>query len=156
MNIYTYYRLSGYWKSVKKFFRRKPKNDGLLKIYLDDIRATPDGWHHCYKIDEVKRLLQTRVVTNMSLDHDLGASYLCPDCYDLATDWRECSETGCYCKCHSVPFVEAPSGYDLVKWMAEEDMWSVYKPTVHSANPAGRVNMQSVIDRYWHPPKNGK
>lgn len=124
----------------------------MLKIYLDDIRATPETWHRCYKIEEVQELLRTTEVTNMSLDHDLGASYLCPDCYCLGTDTRECAED-CGCRCHDVPLGETPTGYDLVKWCAENDLWSVYKPTVHSANPVGRMNMQSVIDRYWHPPQ---
>jgi hypothetical protein len=39
-----------------------------------------------------------------------------------------------------------------VKWMAQHDMWPINKPTVHSANPAGRINMIATIERYWHPP----
>lgn len=121
------------------------------------MRQTPEGWHRCFKVDEVKELLLSGVVTDMSLDHDLGATYLCPKCYDTSTnwyesDWMKCSREQCFCECHKIPFIEAPSGYDLVKWCAENDIWSANKPTVHSANPAGRVNMQSVIDRYWHPP----
>lgn len=124
-----------------------------MKIYLDDIRPTPYGWTRCYKIEEVQAHLCNSVVTDMSLDHDLGASYLCPECYDMATDWRECSITACECACHKVdPPLVVPTGYDLVKWMAENDKWPVNKPKVHSANPVGRVNMQAVIDRYWHPP----
>lgn len=130
-----------------------------MKIYLDDLRGTPADWHRCYKIEEVQRLLCEALlggeeITNMSLDHDLGASYLCPECYDLA---REVHETAnCTCECHKFDAVKdpliTPTGYDLVKWMAKHDMWSTYKPTVHSANPVGRVNMQAVIDQCWHPP----
>lgn len=123
-----------------------------MKIYLDDVRNTPEGWHRCYKIEEVQELLKTGTVTDMSLDHDLGASYLCPECYDLASDWRECSMRSCQCVCHQQEFLRVPTGYDLVVWCAENDIWSVNRPIVHSANPVGRVNMQAVIDRYWHPP----
>jgi hypothetical protein len=41
------------------------------------------------------------------------------------------------------------NGYDLVKWMAEYDVWPKLKPRVHSANPAGAANMISTIERYW-------
>ena len=125
-----------------------------LKIYLDDIRATPEGWTRCYKIEEVQEFLKKEVVTNMSLDHDLGASYLCSECYDLARENSDCADN-CTCLCHESDPIEGPNitptGYDLVKWMAENDLWSVYPPTVHSANPVGRANMQATIDRYWHP-----
>ena len=129
-----------------------------MKIYLDDLRATPDTWERCYKIEEVKKLLVDaklgigEEITHMSLDHDLGASYLCMDCYEYG-DLREEHPTPCACTCHILP-ADFPTGYDLVKWMAENDMWPTNKPMVHSANPAGRVNMRSTIDRYWHPPES--
>ncbi len=43
-----------------------------MKIYLDDERATPDGWHRAYWPDEVIELLKTNDVSVVSLDHDLG------------------------------------------------------------------------------------
>lgn len=127
-----------------------------MKIYLDDVRTTPEGWTRCYKVEEVQELMRNNVVTHMSLDHDLGASYLCHDCYDVGTPWEtqlQCKD-GCTCHCHKdgIP-LDFPTGYDLVKWMAENDIWSVNKPIVHSANPAGRINMMATIDRYWHPPR---
>jgi hypothetical protein len=132
-----------------------------MKIYLDDIRATPEGWHRCFKVEEVQKLLCDALlggepITNMSLDHDLGASYLCQNCVCEGNEKPDYySSTGaCECSCHllTIPLI-IPTGYDLIKWMAKHDMWPVYKPTVHSANPVGRVNMQAIIDRYWHPPE---
>jgi len=130
-----------------------------MKIYLDDIRATPETWHRCDKIEEVQRLLCEALlggeeITHMSLDHDLGASYLCHECYDLGTEKEDCKDE-CLCACHDKPAM-FPSGYDLVKWMAKHDMWPTNKPMVHSANPAGRVNMRAVIDQFWHPPDERK
>lgn len=131
-----------------------------MKIYLDDVRMTPEGWHRCYKIEEIQRLLCEALlggeeITDMSLDHDLGCSYLCHECHDVGTPWeatRQCNDD-CTCACHASGYpLDFPSGYDLVKWMARHDMWPTNKPKVHSANPAGRVNMQATIDRYWHPP----
>lgn len=43
-----------------------------MKIYLDDERPTPVGYHRCYWPQEVIELLQSKNVTEVSLDHDLG------------------------------------------------------------------------------------
>lgn len=42
------------------------------------------------------------------------------------------------------------TGYDLVKWMAEHNIWPKGQIWVHSANPVGRDNMIGTINRY-HP-----
>lgn len=43
-----------------------------MKVFLDDERATPDGWVRVYWPDEAIALLQTGAVEEISLDHDLG------------------------------------------------------------------------------------
>ncbi|NHZ95557.1 cyclic-phosphate processing receiver domain-containing protein [Massilia sp. CCM 8734] len=43
-----------------------------MKVYLDDERATPDGWVRVYWPDEAIALLAAGTVTHISLDHDLG------------------------------------------------------------------------------------
>jgi hypothetical protein len=43
-----------------------------MKVYLDDERATPEGWHRVFWPDEAILLLETGQVTEISLDHDLG------------------------------------------------------------------------------------
>ena len=43
-----------------------------MKVYLDDVRDTPDGWKRVYWPDEAIELLKTGMVTEISLDHDLG------------------------------------------------------------------------------------
>lgn len=126
-----------------------------MKIYLDDVRETPIAWHRCYKIEEVQELLRNNVVTHLSLDHDLGASYLCSDCNDLARENEDCPDN-CICSCHDIEFFTCPTGYDLCKWMAENDIWPVNKPLVHSANPVGARNMRECIERYWHEPGTPK
>ena len=42
------------------------------RVYLDDERATPEGWVRTYWPDEVIALLKTGEVRELSLDHDLG------------------------------------------------------------------------------------
>ena len=43
-----------------------------MKVYLDDERATPEGWERVYWPDEATALLEKGIVTEISLDHDLG------------------------------------------------------------------------------------
>lgn len=43
-----------------------------MKVYLDDERKTPLGWHRVYWPDEAIALLKKHKVSAMSLDHDLG------------------------------------------------------------------------------------
>jgi len=43
-----------------------------MRIYLDDERQAPDGWQQVQWPDEAIALLEQGVVTEISLDHDLG------------------------------------------------------------------------------------
>ncbi len=43
-----------------------------MKVYLDDERETPLGWHRVYWPEEAIELLKTGKVLEISLDHDLG------------------------------------------------------------------------------------
>ncbi|EJT86038.1 cyclic-phosphate processing receiver domain-containing protein [Pseudomonas asiatica] len=43
-----------------------------MKVCLDDQRPAPVGWTRAYWPDEVIRLLRSRKVEVLSLDHDLG------------------------------------------------------------------------------------
>ncbi len=52
----------------KKLNRRSEK----MKVYLDDERDTPQGWHRIYWPAEAITLLKTGRVEVISLDHDLG------------------------------------------------------------------------------------
>lgn len=42
------------------------------KVFLDDLRETPDDWVRAYWPEEVIELLKTGSVAELSLDHDLG------------------------------------------------------------------------------------
>lgn len=90
-----------------------------MKIYLDDERITPEGWHRTYTPQETIELLKTRKVTDLSLDHDLG------DDAGIGT------------------------GYDVLLWLEEEiyndNSFPVPEMKVHSANPAGALRMNQAI-----------
>lgn len=94
-----------------------------MKIWLDDVRDPPtNDWIRCTTIDQVIDYLQTTEVTDMSLDHDLG-----------------CDINGNL----------LPTGYDLCKWMMENNKWPTKMLGIHSKNPVGRANMWAIIERYW-------
>lgn len=68
-------------QSFKQFFRYIDNaNNSVLneidnqriKVYLDDIRPTPEGWVRVYWPEEAIELLKTGNVEEISLDHDLG------------------------------------------------------------------------------------
>ncbi len=43
-----------------------------MKVYMDDERHTPDGWERTFTVAQTIALLETRKVTHLSLDNDLG------------------------------------------------------------------------------------
>lgn len=90
-----------------------------MKIYLDDERATPDGWTRTFNPKDTIDYLKTRKVTELSLDHDLG------DDLDIGT------------------------GYDVLLWLEEEMYHDRTFPlpfiSVHSANPAAVLRMTQAI-----------
>lgn len=46
-----------------------------MKVYLDDLRDTPEGWTRAYSVEDVVNLLKTRQVEALSLDNDLGDGF---------------------------------------------------------------------------------
>lgn len=111
---------------------------GQIRLWLDDSRPAPTGWLRVTTVRNAKRLLEIGLVRELSLDYDLG---WCAECIAAgehlkASGRRHCEHT--------------PTGYDLVKWMAETEHWSLEPPTVHSGNIDGGAQMLGVIARYWH------
>jgi hypothetical protein len=115
----------------------------VIKLYLDDLRSPPDDtWTVARTAEEARVILLAGPVECASLDHDLGE---CPEC-EAARGYADPQNT---CP-HRM------TGYDLVKWMAEADVWPKFKPAVHSANPPGKANMVATIERYWHEPESAR
>jgi hypothetical protein len=57
-----------------------------FKVYMDDARETPQGWHRTYTVAETIEILRTRTVTHLSLDNDLVENQ--PEGYKVI-DWLE-------------------------------------------------------------------
>ena len=93
-----------------------------MKIYMDDDRITPEGWDvRTYDIEETKKLLETRKVTHLSLDNDLGS-------LDPKTE-----------------------GYNVLDWLEEvvynDPTFPVPVLAVHSANASRVRYMKQVIEK---------
>ena len=43
-----------------------------MKVFLDDLRTEPVGWVRVFWPDQAIALLKSGLVTDISLDHDLG------------------------------------------------------------------------------------
>ncbi len=103
--------------------------DNLIDLWLDDLRDPNHhgriGWTWVKTADEAIALLQTGNVRKASLDHDLTVEQT------LGREDRE------------------KTGYTVVCWMEEHNVWPAGGTFVHSQNPVGRAKMQSVIDRVY-------
>jgi hypothetical protein len=91
-----------------------------MKIFLDDVRTTPEGYVRCFWPEEVIELLQQHggTVQELSLDHDLGDD-------------------------------EHGTGYDVLTWLEMAVACDGFTPpqtlVVHSANSAARARMEAAI-----------
>jgi hypothetical protein len=47
----------------------------MIKVYLDDERATPVGWYRTFTVEQTIEKLESRQVTYLSLDNDLGIGF---------------------------------------------------------------------------------
>jgi len=95
-----------------------------MKIWVDDIRPAPEGWHWWKSSEEAIFFLSEwkqlhglgliEVPKVMSLDHDLGGD---------------------------------DTTRPIVIWMCESNFWPV-EVRVHSANPVGVEWLEGMIERY--------
>ncbi len=89
-----------------------------MKLYMDDERVTPEGWQRTYDIEETKKFLETRTVTHLSLDNDLGS-------LDPTTE-----------------------GYNVLDWLEEQVYFDPTFPIpiiyIHSSNASRATSMRQV------------
>jgi len=106
-----------------------------MKLWLDDIRDPAAygriGWTWAKTADEAIAYLQTGEVLQASLDHDLAWEHY---------PWNDTGQ----------PYTER-TGYDVVCWMEENNVWPPLGTTVHSANLVGRARMEAVINKHLCP-----
>jgi hypothetical protein len=103
--------------------KKKMPND--ICLWLDDLRDPNDhghiGWVWVKTAQEAIDLLETGNVIQASLDHDLTIAQT------LGKNDNE------------------PTGYTVVCWMEEHNVWPREGVKCHSMNPSGRQRIEIVI-----------
>ena len=99
-----------------------------MKIFLDDVRETPEGYERTYTVKEtiewiIKAQTEDFKIEVLSLDNDLGEGL--------------------------------EEGYKVLDWLEEKAFGELFfiipmDIKIHSANPVARRRMQSVIDRLYN------
>ena len=93
-----------------------------MKIWVDDARPAPEGYHWCQSVNETKAFIKGCMQWNgtievLDIDHDAG---------DYASDGGD--------------YIE------ILNWL-EEYMICCFPIHIHSKNPVGVANMRRIIER---------
>jgi len=98
-----------------------------MKVWLDDLRSMPEGYDvHVTTAMEAIRYLETGKITEISLDHDLGAA------------------------------LDVHTGYFVTKWIEAEahaGRLPRLKWHLHTQNPVGARDMRMALenaDKSWN------
>lgn len=93
-----------------------------MKLFVDDLRYPPEGWHVVRTVTEAIRVLQTqwRNITHVSLDHDIEGS-------------NETFEA-------VARFIAVAEAADVLA--GNESHLTI---TIHSANPVATENMKKIL-----------
>ncbi len=111
----------------------------MLKLFLDDLRTAPnDTWTTVRTADEAIEWLSRGIVAIASLDHDLAdghypwvAGFPYPENEELVKRTKE------------------KTGYDVVCFMEEHNIWPKSGVRVHSQNPVGVARMLVPIEKHY-------
>ncbi len=91
----------------------------MIKLYLDDLRPTPNGYLRVYSYKEfVKYILNNGIPDFISFDHDLGIEETGYDCAKFLVE---------YCLDHNL---------------------SIPNFTIHSQNPVGKENIEKLLHNF--------
>ena len=92
-----------------------------MKLYLDDLRPTPEGWERVYSVNEAIDFVEYRGLPNeLSLDHDLG-------------DYAD----------------EGGDAIKFVDWLCLTGRFPPVV-MFHTSNPVGRDNMKRALIRHGY------
>lgn len=106
----------------------------MIKLFVDDIRSCPDGWHAARTVTEAIRILATQDVKEISLDHDITHAIL-PG--DPAENEKNTYQPVC-----------CPETFEPVAWYLKAIEFAG-PITLHTANPAGAEKMKSILSGYF-------
>jgi hypothetical protein len=105
----------------------------IVKLWLDDVRNPLEygfiDWVWAKTAEEAIAVLRTGLVKQASLDHDLAWEHY---------PWNDARG----------PHVEQ-TGYDVVCWMEQNNIWPIDGIRVHSQNPVGSKKMRDVCRKHY-------
>ena len=110
-----------------------------MKLWHDDMRPPPEGWVWARTNAAAQELLETGLVTECSLDHDLGFHDV------LRPDEPESLTTVAHLRGRT-----EETGLDLVNWMVATGRVPA-TVTIHSWNPDGATAMAASLIASGHP-----
>lgn len=113
-----------------------------MKLWVDDVRPAPDGWRWAKTYKEAIEMLHSTPkerLTDVSLDHDLGFAEI------DTSSWPD----GVLYAPNGIDYdITVPTGYDVLEYMIENDLWPTRSISVHSANVVGSQRMCRKIEDY--------
>ena len=119
-----------------------------MKLWLDDEREPPEGWFLVKTANAaIEFLTQVRdhglELTHMSFDHDLADVH-----YGYWYAGQTLSKNHPARDAAREMASREKTGYDVLLWMAEHEVWPTEACYVHSHNSVGAERMVGVINRY--------
>jgi hypothetical protein len=129
-----------------------------MKLWLDDERPAPEGWVHAYTAVQAIHALECMrdaarlpelwkdadaIITHMSFDHDLADVH-----YEYFQAGRRWGKEDLRRKYFRERAQRELTGYDVLLWMAEHNVWPTEACYVHTHNSARADQMCGVINRY--------
>jgi len=119
-----------------------------MLLWLDDVRTAPGyGWITVKTADEAIEKLKTGQVEFASLDHDLADEHY-P--WNAIQDLVDPDDWSFYL--HQYPengFFKEKTGYNVILWMEENNVWPTHGVRCHSMNPVGRDRINTVIKKHY-------
>ena len=115
--------------TLKQAKQAKQININISKLYIDDIRVPKDETFVIVRSyqDAINYVQKNDIPMYISFDHDLGVD----------TNGQL-----------------LPTGFDFAKWLIEMDLDNTYifpdnfKFNVHSSNPVGKHNIETILNNY--------
>ena len=101
----------------------------MVNMWLDDVREPLIGYEWVKNYDEAIKLLSTGAVVKASLDHDLAYEHYFPN--------------------RNNNNYKNKTGYDVVLWMKENNIWPSEGCIVHSMNPVGGGRMAEILAEHY-------
>ena len=99
----------------------------MTRLFCDDIRPAPDGWHLARTVTEAVRVLSGGDVEEVSLDHDIS--------HDIRLG-----------SVHR-PFPCEETFEPVARYIAATQCPDL-KITIHTANPAGAMRLRGILEDY--------